>query len=72
MTEIIKRPQCATDPKEEFEDNEHLDFLITHEENSDTCTLHVRANGRGISDFQLTKTQLESLQRTIYELLKIW
>ena len=53
-------------------EEESLEFLISHEEDTDECTLYIRLFGRGISDFSLTKEKLETLKITIDKCLELW
>ena len=48
------------------------EFLIAYENGSDSCTLYVDINRRHMSDYRLTREELEQLKVAIDNVLKLW
>lgn len=71
IVEHLSLAKREATPEEEFQGNEHLKFLILHDNGTDDYTLYIRAAGRTISDFTLTKDHLEALKITIEKCLEL-
>ena len=48
------------------------EFLIAYENGRNNCTLYVDQNGRHMSDYCLTREELEQLKITIDKVLQEW